>query len=60
MSKPFRVLCIDGGGVRGIFLAQILALMEKELDIKIYDTFDLIVGTSTGSIIAGAIVLKNN
>lgn len=59
-NKPFRVLSIDGGGVRGIFPAKILALMEEELHINIHDTFDLVVGTSTGSIIAGSIAIKNS
>ncbi len=57
-SRPFRVLSIDGGGVRGIFAAKILELMETKLNIDIYKTFDLIVGTSTGSIIAAAIITK--
>ena len=57
-EKPFRVLSIDGGGVRGVFAAKILELMETKLDINIHETFDLIVGTSTGSIIAGAIAIK--
>lgn len=58
ISKPFKILSIDGGGIRGIFPATILSLMEEKLDINIYDTFDLIVGTSTGSIIAGAIAVR--
>lgn len=51
----FNILSLDGGGVRGIFSSKVLELIEKELQINIYDTFDLIVGTSTGSIIAGAV-----
>ena len=58
MTKSFMVLSIDGGGVRGIFPATILALIEEKLNIKVHDTFDLIVGTSTGAIIAGAIATK--
>lgn len=57
-NKPFRVLSIDGGGVRGIFAAKILSLMETRLQINTHETFDLIVGTSTGSIIAAAIARK--
>jgi len=59
-DKTFRVLSIDGGGVRGILPAQILLLIEKELHIDIYKTFDLIVGTSTGSIIASSIAVRND
>ena len=59
-NKPFRVLSIDGGGVRGVFAAKILSLMETKLQINAYEDFDLIVGTSTGSIIAAAIAMKND
>lgn len=59
-DKVFKVLCIDGGGVRGILPAVILEQMEAKLDIVAHETFDLIVGTSTGSIIAGAIVKQLN
>lgn len=51
-SKPFRVLSIDGGGVRGIIPATILAYLEKRCGASVSDLFDLIVGTSTGGIIA--------
>lgn len=54
-DAPFRILCIDGGGVRGIYAAMILRGIENELGICIQDRFDLIAGTSTGAIIAGAL-----
>src|SRR5947209_14801988 len=47
----FKVLSIDGGGVRGIFAARFLQRCE-EYGVKLSDAFDLIVGTSTGGIIA--------
>lgn len=50
--RRFNVLSIDGGGVRGIFAAAVLASLERDTDAKITDHFDLIVGTSTGGIIA--------
>lgn len=53
----FRILSIDGGGIRGIIPAKILALLEEELNkcgmsTRICDYFDMICGTSTGGIIA--------
>lgn len=51
-----KVLCIDGGGIRGVFALRILQEMEKELGKPIREAFDVIAGTSTGSIIAAAIV----
>ena len=51
---PFRILSLDGGGIRGIFPAAVLAMMEDEhLQGKsIGRYFDLIAGTSTGGILA--------
>ena len=51
----FRILSLDGGGVRGIFSARVLDLMNGNLNIDVYNTFDLVVGTSTGSIVAAAV-----
>lgn len=48
----FQILSLDGGGVKGIFSAGVLAAIEKDLNINITDHFDLITGTSTGGIIA--------
>jgi patatin-like phospholipase/acyl hydrolase len=57
----FRILSLDGGGVRGLLSARILANIESYLSPK-NDTptplgshFDLIAGTSTGGIIALAL-----
>jgi hypothetical protein len=47
-----RVLSIDGGGVRGIIPATILAELERRTKRPIAQLFDLIVGTSTGGILA--------
>lgn len=48
-----RVLAIDGGGLKGVFPASFLAVVEEATGEPIItDYFDLIVGTSTGGIIA--------
>ncbi len=51
---PFRILSLDGGGIKGIFPAAVLAYLEKAyLEGKsVGDYFDLIAGTSTGGILA--------
>jgi len=59
-NKKFKILCLDGGGIRGLYSAQILKNIEDKCDVDFYNDFDLIVGTSTGSILAGAIVKKVN
>lgn len=48
----FRVLSIDGGGIRGIIPALVLAEIEQRTGRPIADTFDLVAGTSTGGILA--------
>ncbi len=47
-----RILTIDGGGIKGVFPASFLATIEDTIDDNIANYFDLIVGTSTGGIIA--------
>jgi len=56
--KKVRILSIDGGGIRGIIPAVILAYIEEELQRKtkndaarLADYFDMIAGTSTGGIL---------
>src|SRR6266545_4193800 len=48
----FQVLSLDGGGLRGIFAAALLAGLEEDIGQSVVDLFDLVVGTSTGGIIA--------
>ena len=48
----FQILALDGGGIKGLFSAAILAHIERDFSIRIQDHFDLITGTSTGGIIA--------
>lgn len=51
----FRVLALDGGGMRGIFTASFLATVEDLAPCRVGVCFDLIVGTSTGGIIGLAL-----
>lgn len=52
-----RILTIDGGGLKGIVPAAFLAEMEKQVSLPLQEYFDLIVGTSTGGIIAAGLAL---
>jgi uncharacterized protein len=60
---PKRLLALDGGGVRGIisiaFLERMEAVLAERADgaARLGDWFDLVGGTSTGAVIAGAIAL---
>ena len=57
MEKVFKILAIDGGGIRGVFAAQILKRIKEELKVDFGNDFDIIAGTSTGSIIAGGLAI---
>lgn len=61
---PKRILALDGGGIRGALTLGYLQRIESVLrrrhqrpDLKLCDYFDLIGGTSTGSIIAAALAI---
>lgn len=49
------ILCLDGGGIRGIFTLQLLKKVEEIAGIPCHELFDMVSGTSTGGIIAGLI-----
>jgi hypothetical protein len=51
-EQPFRVLSLDGGGAKGFYTLGILDEIEKNIGRPLHECFDLIFGTSTGSIIA--------
>ncbi len=63
-TKPYRVLSLDGGGMRGVYTAEFLNRLttyfarsrgEEALDLG--KGFDLITGTSTGAIVACALAI---
>jgi len=51
----FRILSLDGGGIRGIFTASFLATLEDLAGRRAGEFFDLVTGTSTGAIIGLAV-----
>lgn len=54
-NNVFKILTIDGGGIKGLYSASVLARIEEKTGKKISEHFDMICGTSTGGLIALAI-----
>ncbi len=53
------ILSVDGGGIRGIIPAIILAEIEKRTRKRVAEIFDLIAGTSTGGIVVAGLGKKD-
>lgn len=51
-KTTFKILSIDGGGIKGLYSATVLAELEKAYGCRLCDYFDMICGTSTGGLIA--------
>ncbi|XP_045582087.1 85/88 kDa calcium-independent phospholipase A2 [Procambarus clarkii] len=52
-----RILCLDGGGIKGLVLIQLLIALEEAAGRPVLQLFDWIVGTSTGGILALALAM---
>lgn len=66
-NRKYRILALDGGGIRGVISAKILERVETKIkqitgneNTKLNEYFDLIAGTSTGSILAASLVYGRN
>lgn len=62
-----RILCIDGGGIRGIVPATILVALEKKIQLltnnasaRLADFFDFFAGTSTGGILISILLCPDD
>ena len=76
LGRTWNVLSLDGGGIRGLITAKVVDYMEKashDYAVKTYcfpersngrismaELFDLVAGTSTGSLLATALVIPND
>ena len=55
---PITILCIDGGGSRGVLPVNVLYYLERERGVAVRDSFDFFAGVSTGALVAA--YLANN
>ena len=58
MDKQYKVLSLDGGGVRGIIEVILLNYIEQKTGKSIYQLFDMIAGTSIGGIITLMLAIR--
>ena len=64
-KPPYKLLALDGGGIRGIITIEVLAAIERLLQQRLgrddsfvlSDYFDYVAGTSTGAVIATCLSL---
>lgn len=60
-GKPFKILSLDGGGIKGVYAASILQQCEQHFcNGRLASHFDMVAGTSTGGLIALGLGLNFN
>lgn len=52
----YKILAIDGGGIKGAFAIQVLKMIQSEVGKDVLDKFDCFAGTSTGALIVAALL----
>ena len=57
-ARGVRILSMDGGGMKGLAAVRMLRELEARSGRRVHELFDLVVGTSTGGLLAVALALR--
>lgn len=59
VTHRVRILCVDGGGIRGIVPTVMLAALQERLERPVVEYFDVVAGTSTGGLLAAGLCVPD-
>jgi len=57
-GRGLTMLCLDGGGIKGLVLVEVLKALERAAGRRIYELFDVVCGTSTGGLLTTLVAGK--
>jgi len=57
-GRGLTMLCLDGGGIKGLVLVEVLKALERASGRRIHELFDVVCGTSTGGLLSTMVAGK--